>query len=247
VDEIVGESPALRQALASAKRLALSDVAMLIVGERGSGKELFARVIHRISARRNKSFVKVQVAATDRELLERDLFGDQKAALEGAPKGKIGALELSDKGTLFLDEVARLPLPLQAKLVSVLNRAEIEGSGATRTIPVNVRLIAATRHNFDELVPKNRLHGDLHDQFKTSFIQIPPLRERQEDIPLLARYFLHKFARRMNRQIGTIPSETMDALRNYGWPGNVAQLENFIERSVILTTGLKLKAPLDEL
>ena len=246
VEEIVGESPALRQALASLKRLAQSDAAVLIVGERGSGKELFARVIHRTSARRHNSFVKVQVA-TARELLESDLFGDQKGAPTDAPTGKIGTLELADKGTLFLHDVAQLPLHLQAKLISVLNRGEIERSD-TRAIPVNARLIAATRHDFKELVSKNRLHQDFYDQFKASFIQLPPLRERREDIPLLAGYFVHKFARRMNRQIENIPPETMDALLNHSWPGNVAQLENFIERSVILTTaGSELQAPLDEL
>jgi DNA-binding NtrC family response regulator len=245
--DIVGESPVLSQALASAKRLAPSDAAILIVGERGSGKELFARVIHRMSARGNQSFVKVQVATTARELLERDLFGDREGALDDASSGGIGRLEMADKGTLFLDEVARVPLPLQAKLVRVLNRGELERSGATSAIPVNVRLIAATRHDLKELVPKNRLHQELYDQFNTSSIQIPPLRERREDIPLLARYFVQKFAHRMNKQIGTIPSETMDALLNHGWPGNVAQLENFIERSVILTAGSRLQAPLDEL
>jgi DNA-binding NtrC family response regulator len=246
-EEIVGESPALRQALASAKRLAQSDAAVLIFGERGSGKELFARVIHRLSARGSQSFVKVQVVTTARELLERELFGDQQAAPDDAARASIGRLEMADKGTLFLDEVTRLPLHLQAKLVSVLNRGEIEQSGA-RAIPVNVRLIAATRQDPKESVPKKRLHQDLYDQFNTASIHLPPLRERREDIPLLARYFVQKFARRMNRQIETIPLETMDALLNHSWPGNVAQLENFIERSVILTTaGSKLQAPLDEL
>jgi formate hydrogenlyase transcriptional activator len=247
LEEIVGESPALREALASAKRLAQSDAAALIVGERGSGKELFARVIHRTSARRHNSFVKVQVATTARELLESDLFGDQKGAATDAPTGKIGTLELADKGTLFLDDVAQLPLHLQAKLISVLNRGEIERS-ATRTIPVNARLIAATRHEFKDLVSKNRLHQDFYDQFKASFIQLPPLRERREDIPLLTQYFVRKFARRVNRKIETVPSETMEALLDHSWPGNVAQLENFIERAVILTTaGSELQASLDEL
>jgi formate hydrogenlyase transcriptional activator len=158
-----------------------------------------------------------------------------------------GRLELANKGTLFLDELAQLPLDLQPKLVRVLKRGEFEPLGSTRTIRVNVRLIAATRYDLKNRVAENRLRQDLHDQFNTSSIHIPPLRERREDIPLLVRYFVQKLTHRMNKQIGTIPPQTMEALLNYDWPGNVRQLENFIERSVILTDGSILEAPLAEL
>jgi formate hydrogenlyase transcriptional activator len=247
VEEIVGESPVMRQAVAVAKRLALSDAAILITGERGSGKELFARVIHRLSPRRSDSFIKVQLATTPPDRLESDLFGDHQPALDTPIARKIGSLELANKGTLFLDEVARLPLHLQAKLLRGLNRGEIDRPGPTPAVSVNLRLIASTKYDLKESVAGNRLHEELHDQFNSSSIHIPPLRERREDIPLLAQYFVQKFARRMNKQIGVIPSETMSILLSYAWPGNVAQLENFIERSVILTSGSKLQAPIDEL
>ena len=266
-EEIVGKSPALKQVLASAERLALSDAAVLIAGEPGSGKESIARAMHRLSARRNKSFVKIHCVATAGQLLERELFGFGKGAFDAAiSKNHWGAtafrlrwgnhplspdstsrLELANKGTLFLDELAQLPLDLQPKLVRVLKRGEFEPLGSTRTIRVNVRLIAATRYDLNNRVAENRLRQDLHDQFNASSIHIPPLRERREDIPLLVGYFVQKLMRRMNKQIGTIPPQTMEALLNYDWPGNVRQLENFIERSVILTDGSVLQAPLAEL
>jgi formate hydrogenlyase transcriptional activator len=248
-EEIVGESLALSQVLASAKRLALSKDAILIVGERGSGKELLARVIHHVSPRGNKSFVKVDCVTIAPELLERELFGFEKGAFDGAISDKIGGLEIADKGTLFLNELARFSPDLQPKLARVLQRGGFERLGSTRTIRADVRLIAATRHNPQDIA-EDRLRQALHslsDQFNRSSIQIPPLRERREDIPLLARHFMRKFARRMNKDIETIAPEIMDALLKHAWPGNVRQLENFIERSVILTKGSRLQAPLDEL
>ena len=215
----------------------------MIAGEPGSGKESVARAIHRVSARRNESFVKVHCAIAGAEL-EGELFGYEKGAFDGTTHEKTGWLELANKGTLFLDEIAKLPLDLQPK---VLQRGEVERLGSTRTIRVNVRLIAATRHDLKKVVAENRLCEDLYHQFSTSLIQVPPLRERREDIPPLVHYFMQKFARRMNKHIESIPPETMDALLNHHWPGNVRQLENFIERSVILAEGSTLRAPLSEL
>src|SRR5438876_8138750 len=212
-EEIVGESPALKQVLAQAKKLALSDTTVLLVGAAGSGKESVARAIHRVSARRNESFVKVHCAIPGAKL-EGELFGYQKGAFDGTTHEKQG---------------------------------EFERLGSTRTIRVNVRLIAATRQDPGKLVAENRFREDLYHQFSASLIQVPPLRERREDIPPLVHYFVQKFARRMNKHIESIPPETMDAMLNYHWPGNVRQLENFIERSVILTEGSTLRAPLSEL
>ncbi len=245
-DEIVGESLTLKQVLATAKRLAVSDAAVLIAGEPGSGKESIARAIHRMSARRNESFVNVYCVTSAGGLLERNLFGYGTGALDDAARDKTGWLEDANAGSLFLDEIARIPLDLQSKLFRALKRREFERLGDTRNIQVNVRLIAATTHD-PEKIAGDRLHHDLHDQFKTSSIQIPPLRERREDIPLLARYFMQKFARSMKKDIEIIAPETIDALLNYDWPGNVAQLENFIQRSVILTDSCSLQVPLDEL
>ena len=242
--EIVGTSAALQQALALAKQLGASDAAVLIAGERGSGKELFARLIHRASQRRNHSFVKVNCVTTSPELLERTLFGLEGGAFDQAVK--IGRVEMADEGTLFLHEITRFPLELQPKLVRMLKRGETERLGNPRIIRVNVRLIAATRHDLGKVV-RDRLQPTLYDQFHASSIQIPPLRARREDIPLLAHYFMRKFAHRMNKHVETITPEITQALLNHDWPGNVTQLEHFIERSVILTEGSALHAPLDEL
>ena len=259
-EEIIGESAALKQVLASAKQLAASDAAVLIAGERGSGKQLLARIIHRLSPRRSKSFVKVDCVTTTRELLERELLGFEKGAFKGAVSDKLGWLELANRGTLFVNEIARFPLDLQPKLVRVLKRGEFEPLGSTRIIRVDVRLIAATRrlsksrpgvdapsHDLERWIAGDRLQPDLYDQFSQYCIQIPPLRERREDIPLLARHFVEKFARRMNKDIETIEPGTMDSLQNHDWPGNVRQLENSIQRSVILTVGSKLHAAVDNL
>ncbi len=238
-EEIVGESPALKQVLASAKRLALTDDAVLIAGERGSGKELTARVIHSMCSHRNGGFVKVDCVTIAPELLERELFGFEKGAFDGAIGGKAGQLELADKGTLFLDEIARIPLHLQSKLLRLLKQRKFERLGDTRITHMNVRLIAATRHD-PEKIAGDRLQQTLYDQFNRASIRIPPLRDRREDIPLLAHYFMQKFVRRMNKNIETIAPDTMNALMKHPWPGNVRQLENFIERLVILTDGSSL-------
>jgi formate hydrogenlyase transcriptional activator len=246
-EEVIGTSSALNEALASAKQLAVSDAAVLIAGERGSGKELFARVIHRASRRRKKSFVQVDCVTTARELLERELFGFEKGAFDGAVSNEIGGLEMADKGTLFLNEIARFPLDIQPKLVHLLERGEFERLGRSRILRVNVRFIAATRHDIAKWIAGNRFRQDLYDQFNTSLIRIPPLRERREDIPLLVHYFTQRFARRINKDIQVIAPETISVLLNYDWPGNVTQLEHFIQRSVILTEGPRLQAPLEEL
>lgn len=240
----MGDSPALKQVLAAAMRVAPSDSPVLIAGEPGSGKESIARAIHRISARRHESFVKIH-SVTPPGLLEQNLLGKEKGAPHKAISAGTSRLELANKGTLFLDELARIPLDLQSRLLEVLKRGEFERSG-NGNIRVNVRLIAATRHDLKELA-ENRLHQDLYDQIKTFSIQIPPLRERREDIPLLVQYFVQKFARRMNKEIRTIPSETMDALLNYDWPGNVTQLETFIKRSVMSGDSFRLQTPIDTL
>ena len=246
-EEIVGESPALRQALASAKRLAQSDAAVLIFGERGSGKELFARVIHRLSARGSQSFVKVQVVTTARELLERELFGDQEAAPDDAARTSIGRLEMADKGTLFLDEVGDIPLELQPKLLRVLQEQEFERLGSNRTQRVDVRVVAATNGDLSKLVAEKAFRSDLYYRLNVFPIQVPALRERREDIPLLVRYFVQKFSRRQSKVVQYVPADAMDALVNYAWPGNVRELENFLERAVLLSPGKELRVATSEL
>jgi len=264
-EEIVGKSADLNVVRAAAKQLAATDAAVLITGERGSGKTLLAGLIHRASPRKSKSFIQVDCFTTSRELIERELFGYAKGAFDGAASDKTGSFELANRGTLFVNEIARFPLDLQPKLVRVLQRGEFEPLGSTRIIHVDVRLIAASRrlperqsvvhgstvhgstHHPEKRIAGNRLHPDLYDQFNQTSIRMPALRKRREDIPLLVNYYVEKFARRMNKDIETIEPETMEALRNYDWPGNVRQLENFIQRAVILTEGSRLKASLDQL
>ena len=258
-EQVVGKSVALNQVLAAAKQLAASDAAVLITGEIGSGKELLARVIHRASSRASKNFVKVDCITTSRELLERELFGFAKGAFDGATSDKAGWLELANRGTLFVNEIARFPMDLQPKLVRAVTRGEFEPLGSTRIIRVDVRLMAASRQlpqprsrmeapdrDIELWIGGDRLQPDLYEQFK-GLIPVPPLRERREDIPLLVRHFVEKFARRTNKNIEIVAPETMNALLNYDWPGNVGQLENFIQRSVIVTDGSRLQAPLDKL
>jgi formate hydrogenlyase transcriptional activator len=228
-----------------AMKVALNDAPVLILGGAGSVKKSIARAVHRISARRNESFVKVNCATTTDGMLESELFGHERVS-EGKSR-KIGHLELANKGILFLAEIAHSPLDLQAKLLRLLERREFERLGSTHSVRVNVRLIASTRYDLGERVAEQMFRDDLYDQLNVFPIRIPPLRERRDDIPLLARYFMQKFARRMNKDIETIAPETMDALLNYDWPGNVRQLENFIERSVIFTHGSTLQATLDAL
>jgi formate hydrogenlyase transcriptional activator len=246
-EEIVGESAQLRQALSKARTVAPSGSTVLILGETGTGKELIARAIHRMSKRRDASFIKVNCAAIPTGLLESELFGHEKGAFTGAVTKKIGRLELADGGTLFLDEIGDIPLELQPKLLRVLQDQEFERLGSNQTIRVNLRLIAATNRDLWQRVRENLFRSDLFYRLNVFPIHLPPLRERKGDIPMLVHYFVRKLARRMDKQIETIPNATMQALQRWHWPGNVRELENFIERSVILSEGGVLRAPLAEL
>ncbi len=246
-EEIIGESPALKRVLSQAKTVAASEATVLILGDTGTGKELIARAIHRMSTRKENSFIKINCAAIPTGLLESELFGHERGAFTGAISQKIGRLELADRGTMFLDEVGDIPLELQPKLLRVLQDQEFERLGSTRTIKVNVRLIAATNRDLSKSVAERQFRSDLFYRLNVFPIRMPPLRERRQDIPLLVRYFVQKFARRMNKQIETVTSDTMNALINWDWPGNVRELENFLERSVILTDSSVLRAPLAEL
>jgi len=223
------------------------DATVLILGETGTGKELIARAIHNLSTRRERAFVKLNCSAIPAGLLESELFGHEKGAFTGAIAQKIGRLELAHQGTFFLDEIGDLPLELQPKILRALQEKEFERLGGTRTIPVNVRLVAATNRNLAKMVERREFRSDLYYRLKVFPIEIPPLRERVEDIPLLVKYFVTQHARRMNRPIETIPPEIMRALTRWRWPGNVRELENFIERAVILSPGSVLRAPLAEL
>jgi formate hydrogenlyase transcriptional activator len=246
-EEIVGESPALKHVLTQVNTVAPLDATVLILGETGTGKELIARAIHRMSSRKDASFIKLNCAAIPTGLLESELFGHEKGAFTGAVSAKIGRLELADKGTLFLDEVGDIPLELQPKLLRVLQDQEFERLGGVRTIRVNIRLIAATNRDLAKSVAAREFRSDLYYRLHVFPLHMPPLRERGKDVQLLVRYFVQKFSRRMKKQIETIPMETMNALARWEWPGNVRELENFIERSVILTEGTTLSVPLSEL
>jgi formate hydrogenlyase transcriptional activator len=246
-EEIVGESPVLRHVLSQVNTVAPLDATVLILGETGTGKELIARAIHRMSSRKEGSFIKLNCAAIPTGLLESELFGHEKGAFTGAVSAKVGRLELADKGTLFLDEVGDIPLDLQPKLLRVLQDQEFERLGGVRTIRVNIRLIAATNLDLAKSVGTREFRSDLYYRLHVFPLHMPPLRERGKDVELLVRYFVHKFSRRMNKQIETIPTETMTALSQWEWPGNVRELENFIERSVILSEGPVLNVPLSEL
>jgi formate hydrogenlyase transcriptional activator len=246
-EEIVGESSTLKHVLTQVNTVAPLDATVLILGETGTGKELIARAIHRMSSRKDNSFIKLNCAAIPTGLLESELFGHEKGAFTGAISAKIGRLELADKGTLFLDEVGDIPLELQPKLLRVLQDQEFERLGGVRTIRVNIRLIAATNRDLARSVAAREFRSDLYYRLHVFPVHMPPLRERGKDIELLVRYFVQKFSRRMNKQIETIPTETMMALTHWEWPGNVRELENFIERSVILSENATLNVPLSEL
>ena len=246
-EEIVGESSALKKVQQEAMTVATSDATVLILGETGTGKELIARAIHRLSHRKDHAFIKVNCAAIPTGLLESELFGHEKGAFTGAVSQKIGRMELADQGTLFLDEVGEIPLELQPKLLRVLQDQEFERLGGTRTMKVNVRLIAATNRDLARSVSERQYRSDLFYRLHVFPIRMPPLRERPQDIPLLVHYFVHKYARRMDRRIESISGENMNALMRWHWPGNVRELENFIERSVILSEGPALRVPLYEL
>ena len=245
--EIVGQSPALKIALSLVSVVAPTDSSVLIQGETGTGKELVARAIHKLSGRSENAFVKLNCAAIPLGLLESELFGHEKGAFTGAIAQKTGRFELADKGTLFLDEVGDIPLELQAKLLRVLQEQEFERLGSNRTHKVDVRLIAATHRDLPAMVKQGTFREDLYYRLKVFPIQVPALRERTDDIHRLARHFMAVFAQRMNKRIDVIPPETIDALVRYQWPGNVRELQNFIERAVILSPGSILRAPTSEL
>jgi len=246
-EEIIGESTALKKVLKQVAVVAPTDSTALILGETGTGKELLARAIHNLSGRRERTFVKMNCAAIPTGLLESELFGHERGAFTGAIATKVGRFELADGGTLFLDEVGDIPLDLQSKLLRVLQEQEFERLGSTRTIRVNVRMVAATNQDLTEMVEKKEFRSDLYYRLNVFPVLIPPLRERREDIPVLVRYFAQKFARQLNRPVERIPADTMDALTNYAWPGNIRELENLIERAVILSSGPDLVVPVSEL
>lgn len=246
-EEIVGDSPALKAALNLVSVVAPTDSSVLILGETGTGKELVARAIRNLSGRHERAFIKLNCAAIPLGLLESELFGHEKGAFTGAIAQKTGRFELANKGTLFLDEVGDIPLELQAKLLRVLQEQEFERLGSNRTHKVDVRLVAATHRDLGAMVKQGRFREDLYYRLKVFPIDIPPLRQRAQDIPQLVRHFTALYARRMNKKIDDIPSDAMDALMRYGWPGNVRELQNFIERAVILSPHSVLRAPISEL
>jgi formate hydrogenlyase transcriptional activator len=244
---VIGRSPALQRVLREVEVVAPTDSGVLIQGETGTGKELIAQAIHNRSDRRDRPFIKVNCAAIPSGLLESELFGHEKGAFTGAIMRKPGRFELADKGTLFLDEVGDIPLDLQAKLLRVLQEHEFERLGSTRTQQVDVRVIAATHRDLKQMVEEGTFRSDLYYRLHVFPLMVPPLRERREDIPLIVRHFVDKYAQRMNRRIETIPARTMEVLANYRWPGNVRELQNLVERAVILSPGTSLRAPLEEL
>ena len=246
-EDVIGESAALNEVLKQVEVVAPTDSTVLIQGEMGTGKELIARAIHRLSGRRDRTFVKLNCAAIPSGLLESELFGHERGAFTGAISQKVGRFELADKGTLFLDEVGEIPLELQSKLLRVLQEQEFERLGGTKTLRVNVRLIAATNQDLKSMVEDKQFRSDLYYRVNVFPITMPPLRERGEDIPTLVRYFAQHYAMRMNKNIQIVPAKTLDILSRYAWPGNIRELENLIERSVILTRGTELQVPLREL
>ena len=246
-EQIVGDSAALKRILKQAETVSPTDSTVLIQGETGTGKELIARAIHNLSGRRERTFVKMNCAAIPTGLLESELFGHERGAFTGAIAQKIGRFELAHQGTLFLDEVGDIPLELQSKLLRVIQEQEFERLGSTKTIKVNVRLVAATNRDLAQMVADKQFRNDLYYRLNVFPITVPPLRERPEDIPLLVRYFAQQYARQMKRRIETIPAETMTAFSRYHWPGNIRELENLIERSVILSQGPDLRVALGEL
>jgi DNA-binding NtrC family response regulator len=245
--EIVGHSAALRRVLQAVETVAPTDATVLLLGETGTGKEVLARAIHRRSRRSAQAFVKLNCAAIPAGLLESELFGHEKGAFTGAIAQRIGRFELAHRGTIFLDEVGEIPLELQTKLLRVLQEREFERLGSTRTLRTDARLIAATNRHLSTMVEAQAFRADLFYRLHVFPVCVPPLRERPEDIPLLVRHCVAQCAQRMQRTIDTIPSATMDALLRYPWPGNIRELQNCIERAVILSPGPVLQVPLDDL
>jgi formate hydrogenlyase transcriptional activator len=246
-EEIVGKSEALRRVLQQVETVAPTDSTVLIYGETGTGKELIARAVHNLSTRQSSNFVKLNCAAIPTGLLESELFGHERGAFTGAISQRVGRFELAHRGTMFLDEIGEVPLELQPKLLRVLQEREFERLGSTRTLRTDARLIAATNRDLESLVNEQKFRSDLYYRLNVFPVRVPSLRERPEDIPLLVRHFVQQFSRRMGKAIDTIPSETMSSLIKYPWPGNIRELQNVIERAVILTTGPVLRVPSDDL
>ena len=243
-ERIVGSSPALETVLEQVARVGPTDSTVLVEGETGTGKELIAQAVHNTSSRCNRRFVKVNCAAIPYDLLESELFGHEKGAFTGAIAQKIGRFELADKGTLFLDEVGDIPLALQPKLLRVLQEQEFERLGSGRTHKVDVRLVAATNRDLLEMASRNEFRSDLYYRLNVFPISLPPLRERREDIPALVEHFVEIFSRRMGRHIRDIPPETIAAFSSYSWPGNIRELQNLVERAVILSQDGVFRSPL---
>ena len=246
-EQIVGNSPALRHVLTLVETVAPSDSTVLLLGETGTGKELVARAIHDLSRRKGRTFVRLNCAAIPTGLLESELFGHEKGAFTGAISQKIGRMELADQGTLFLDEVGDIPPEIQPKLLRALQEREFERLGSTVTRKVNLRMVAATNRDLEKMVADREFRSDLFYRLNVFPIRIPPLRHRREDIPLLVSYFVQKFAKQMQKRVENIPAAAMKCLIAWEWPGNIRELENFIERAVILTRGSSLEAPVSEL
>ena len=246
IGNMVGEAPAFQSVLKSIQIVAPTDSTVLITGETGTGKELVARAIHELSGRGNGSFVKVNCAAIPASLLESELFGHEKGSFTGAVAQKIGRFELAHQGTLFLDEIGEMPLELQPKLLRAIQDQEFERVGGSRTIRTDARLVAATNRDLKAMVEENKFRADLDYRLHVFPVHVPPLRERREDIPLLTRYFIQKHAQRMGRNFDTIPSSVFEVLTNYDWPGNIRELQNVVERSVILTKGSALQVAMPE-
>ena len=246
-EQIIGNSPALELALEQVEQVAPTDSTVLVQGETGTGKELIARAIHNLSSRCGRPFIKLNCAAIPFDLLESELFGHEKGAFTGAIAQKIGRFELADKGTLFLDEVGDIPLALQPKLLRVLQEQEFERLGSGRTHQVDVRLVAATHRNLVDMVKRGEFRSDLYYRLNVFPVPLPPLRARREDIPALVEHFVEVYTRQMGKQIEHIPPKTMSALVSYQWPGNIRELQNFIERSVIVSSGNVLLPPLASL
>jgi formate hydrogenlyase transcriptional activator len=240
---IVGQSSTLRHVLQMVETVATGDATVLLRGETGTGKELVARAIHYRSRRKDRNFVKLNCAAIPTGLLESELFGHERGAFTGAVTQKVGRLELADQGSLFLDEIGDIPLELQPKLLRLLQEREFERLGSTRTKKVDVRVVSATHRNLEEMIQEKQFRSDLYYRLNVFPILIPPLRERPKDIPLLVQHFVREAARRMNKTVHTVPTETMAALTQYRWPGNIRELENVIERAVILSPGSVLHVP----
>ena len=243
-EQLIGESPALEAVLDGVRRVAPTSSTVLIQGETGTGKELIARAIHNISSRCGRPFIKLNCAAIPLDLLESELFGHEKGAFTGAIAQKLGRFELADKGTLFLDEVGDIPPSLQPKLLRILQEQEFERLGGSRTHQVDVRLVAATHRNLAEMVENGQFRSDLYFRLNVFPVELPPLRERRGDIPALVKHFVEVLGRRIGREIEHIPPETMSALRSYDWPGNIRELQNLIERAVILSVDGVLPNPL---